>query len=67
MDENIEVIIVMIKNMARVHIFGLMEENILENGKMIKDMEKDNMLSVKNKVKREFGNRMNELNGLTNE
>lgn len=43
MDVNIEDTIETIKNMVKVLMYGLMVENILDNGKMINVMEKDNM------------------------
>lgn len=58
MGVNIVDTIEMIKNMAKVPMFGLMVENISANGKMISAMEKANTLLVKNKVRKAFGKKM---------
>jgi hypothetical protein len=44
MVDNIKVLIEMIKNMVLAGIYGQITENILDNGRTIKDMEKDNIL-----------------------
>ncbi len=64
MEDNIEDIIEMTKNTVKGLTHGQMVENIQENGKMIKDMGKDNTLLVRMKVKKGYGSKISESNGL---
>ena len=43
MEEDMKVTIKMIRKMVTVYIYGLMEENTKENGKMANNMEKVNI------------------------
>lgn len=66
MVENIMVNILMIKNKVMVAIFGLMEDDIKDIGKMGNRMAKVNIFLLMDKKKKVFGNKGKELNGLNN-
>ena len=53
----------MIESMGKELIHGQIKENILESGKMIKGTEKANILLMRNKLKKESGSKILELNG----
>jgi hypothetical protein len=54
---------VMIRNIVKAHILGLMEESIRGNGKMISDMEKANILSIRILLNKDYGKMIKGLNG----
>ncbi len=67
MVDNIVALIETIRSTVKEPTFGMMEGNILGSGRMTSGMEKVNMSSVIIKARKEFGNKIRGLNGLTNE
>lgn len=63
MEDNIRATTEMIRNMVLAPMCGWMVESIWASGKTTKDMVKVNMLSVINRLKREFGSKILELSG----
>lgn len=54
----------MIKNMVTVHLHGLMEENMQENGLMVNNMGKEYLQKLVVKVDKENGQMVKEFDGL---
>jgi len=56
--------ILMIKNTDTDNLFGRMEENIKEHGLMVSRMDKEFISVIPDKLKKDYGNKEIELNGL---